>query len=459
VTTRSHLLIVSILASIFRSQSSQAVPYDFVVVATTNPGPFIGFPGQGLVPTLAPSLDADGSVAFVGRTASGTAVFLASHPSTVLSDFTQITDPTSISIGGTNELGRFTGGALAFSATTIPDAEDVIDRWTGTQLVPLLVGPAALSRDGPAVNALGTLVYSDADELLLADVQGSSVLFQLGDEAAGGAINSVFDSPAPDINDLGQVAFFATGSFNAGICNEAILLDDASVALGSDENDGEGCGFDPGTPGFDLVTSAPLAINKSGSVAYAVQFDLGAGDVPSRIFVDQTQIWDADTAGFESFFSVTEVALSDSGTVAFLLTGDNTAGVFTGPDPVADKVLAIGDPLCGSTVTAVNFQRYGINASDQLALAVELADSRALIVRAEPSTGPGDSCTPISTPEPDAQMLAAAAIVALRGKRQLRGSRRTISRFGKPVTTRKANGRWCSASMRSRSAPISGTAR
>jgi hypothetical protein len=352
----------------------------------------------------------------VGQVASGTAIFVASHPSAVLSDFAQITDPTSLSIGGANVLGRFTGGALAFSASTIPAAEDVIDRWTGGTLVPLLVGPAALSSAGPAVNALGTLVYSDAEKLFLADVQGSSVLFQLGDEAAGGAINSVFDAPAPDINDAGQVAFFAMGSFQSGQCNEGILEGDQAVALGDDEENGQGCGFDPGTPGFDLITLAPLAINKSGSVAYAVQFDLGAGDVPTRIFVDQTQIWDQDTsAGFESFDSVVDLALSDSGTVAFLLEGSDTTGVFTGPDPVADKVLATGDPLCGSTVTAVNFQRYGINASDQLALAVELADSRELIVRAEPSTGSGDPCKAIPTPEPDAQALAATTLAALLG--------------------------------------------
>ncbi len=30
---------------------------------------------------------------------------------------------------------------------------------------------------------------------------------------------------------------------------------------------------------------------------------------------------------------------------------DGGKGIFTGPDPISDKVIAIGDPLFGSTVT------------------------------------------------------------------------------------------------------------
>jgi len=405
------LAIVPTLASMLLSHSGQAAPYDFVVVATANPGPFLGFPGQGLVSTIAPTLDADGSVAFVGQVASGRAVFIASHPSAVLSDFTQITDPTSLSIGGENDLGRFTGGALAFSASTVPAGEDVIDRWTGTQLVPLLVGSAALSSAGPAVNALGTLAYSDAGDLFLADAQGSAVLFEQGDQAGGGAIDGVYDVVAPDINDAGDVAFSAIGSFQSDQCNEAILKDDQAVALGNSLTGGQGCNFDVGT-------IVPLAINASGSVAYVVTIavDLAVGDVDLTVFVDQTKVWHNHAPGFDTLMDVTDVAIGDRGTVAFAIEdGTGWQAVYTGEDPVADKVLATGDSLCGSTVTAINFQRYGINASDQLALAVELADARQLIVRAEPSTGSGDPCKAIPTPEPDAETLATTALAGLLG--------------------------------------------
>jgi len=417
---RVLLAIVPTLASILLSHTGQAAPYDFVVLATASPGPFTGFPAQGLV--ASPSLDADGSVAFVGQVASGRAVFVASHPSAVLSDFTQVTDPTSLSVGGETDLGRFTGGALAFIASTVPAGEEVVDRWTGSTLVPLLVGFAGPSSAGPAVNALGTLAYSDDDQLFLADAQGSSVLFQQGDQAGGGTIDHVYSVIAPDIDDAGDVAFGATGSFQSDQCNEAVLKDDQAVALGNSLTAGQGCDF-------DVPTTVPLAINASGSVAYVatIAVDIAVGDVDMTVFVDQTKVWHNHAPGFDdSFMDVTDVAIGDRGTVAFRIEEELTGwqAVYTGEDRVADKVLATGDPLCGSTVTAISFQRYGINASDQLALAVELADARALIVRAEPSTGAGDPCKAIPTPEPDSQMLAVTALVALLGVLARQSARR-----------------------------------
>ena len=95
-------------------------------------------------------------------------------------------------------------------------------------------------------------------------------------------------APCDAGHTLQQCIDSARGSFKSGICNVAILLDNETVALGSDENDGQGRGFELGTP-------APVAINASGSVAYAVRFFIEVGHVPARIFVDQTQICDEDT--------------------------------------------------------------------------------------------------------------------------------------------------------------------
>jgi hypothetical protein len=70
--------------------------------------------------------------------------------------------------------------------------------------------------------------------------------------------------------------------------------------------------------------------------------------------------------------------------VAFLGYPDaGGQGIFTGPDPVADKVIRTGDPLFGSTVTAVNFE-HGLNDAGQIVFLAELADGTRGVFRADP---------------------------------------------------------------------------
>ena len=64
---------------------------------------------------------------------------------------------------------------------------------------------------------------------------------------------------------------------------------------------------------------------------------------------------------------------------------EGPAGIFTGGDPVADKVIQIGDPLLGSTVGAIlfEFSRFGINDKGQIAFAV-FSGGQQVVVRADP---------------------------------------------------------------------------
>jgi hypothetical protein len=98
------------------------------------------------------------------------------------------------------------------------------------------------------------------------------------------------------------------------------------------------------------------------------------------VVVDSTVA--ATTAGpFQGFRAV---ALDAAGGLAFLATRDAGGdGIFRGPDPVADKVIATGDPLFGSTVTFLDFQRGGLNAAGEIAFRADLADGRTVIVRAD----------------------------------------------------------------------------
>jgi len=96
--------------------------------------------------------------------------------------------------------------------------------------------------------------------------------------------------------------------------------------------------------------------------------------------------------------------------VVFNATRANGAnGVYTGPDPVADRVLAIGDTLFGSHVTFTQFVRGGINDLGQIAVAYRLEDGRSGVVIASPVPEPGAA----------ASLLASAGLALLTRRRRV----------------------------------------
>ena len=79
-----------------------------------------------------------------------------------------------------------------------------------------------------------------------------------------------------------------------------------------------------------------------------------------------------DSAGPFQDFLVNRVSLNNHGQLAF--TGqldDGQWGVFVGPDPIEDRVLAVGDPLFGSIVSELF--SGDINDLGQVAISYELA--------------------------------------------------------------------------------------
>jgi len=177
----------------------------------------------------------------------------------------------------------------------------------------------------------------------------------------------------PDINDAGKVAF--VGSFPAASgCDDFVLRTTGGVpdrvAAGGVL---DGC---EGPEGLD----GPLAMNSGGQVAWLARLDSGA----QAVFLGNMQIV-AGATDIGDFFDA--VALNDAGQLAFLreqFTTPNVKGIYTGPDAVADKVIATGDSLFGSRVTDLAFDRDGLNNAGQIAFAATLADGRTVVVRADP---------------------------------------------------------------------------
>lgn len=384
---------IPLLLALLAPSRGCAVGYDYVVVASSDSGVF-----APLSFSLVPSIGTDGSIAFLATPTGsvGAAIFIGSGPGRSLADYTPVTAPgTSV-----RAIGSFLGGAVAFTGQS--GAQAGVFRWSAGVTTPIL---ATAQSTPPAVNAGGTLVYVEGGALHVADAQGSTTLIQKNDAIAGGTIFDIQATPAPDINDAGQIALFADIDFADPTCDEAFLRtvpgDAQVIALGHDT----ACDFF--TSG-----SVPLAMNELGGVAYAPEiFDTILGEIVDTVVVDSSKLWDSRDPAFASHLAVTDVALNDSGEVAFRVEGSLADGVYTGSDPVSDKVLAIGDPLCGSTVTGVDFQRYGLDPLGRLALFAALADGRRLIVRAEPVLDSGGTCQ--TAPEPAAFETGFVAIAAL----------------------------------------------
>ena len=65
--------------------------------------------------------------------------------------------------------------------------------------------------------------------------------------------------------------------------------------------------------------------------------------------------------------------------MAFHATLDDfsTSGIFVGPDPTADRVIATGDTLDGATVQNITFCEEGLNDSGELGFIANLEDPNA----------------------------------------------------------------------------------
>ena len=63
-------------------------------------------------------------------------------------------------------------------------------------------------------------------------------------------------------------------------------------------------------------------------------------------------------------------------------------GIFTSPDTLADEVISLGDPLFGSTVTALHITHESLNDNGQIAIFYQLATDAPGIARVDPRAIP-----------------------------------------------------------------------
>jgi hypothetical protein len=358
-------------------------------------GPDPAIDNGGTVAFLS-NLDMGGEGIFTGTGGATTTIAIA-DPSGTLGTFGTFQSPPALNDEDTVAFTAFlsTGVPRSFfggGLFSVSDGETTFIDDSNFEFVPFL--------GSPAINNEGTIAISTSPP------GGDNSLFIVSD----GATTLIADSSgpfdffgSPGINDAGTVAFQAT--LDAGGVGIFTISDGATTTIANN------------TGPFSFLLGGS-AINNAGTVAFGAFQDFQdflEGDGGGGIFTSSggaTTLIADNTGPFRTFGPP---AINDAGRVAFQATLDaGGVGIFTGADPVTDKVIATGDTLFDSTVTSLSFARFsnkGLNNSSQLAFFAELADGTSGIFRADPEPIPEFSSV--------LGLLAVGAFgVGLRWKRQ-----------------------------------------
>lgn len=132
-----------------------------------------------------------------------------------------------------------------------------------------------------------------------------------------------------------------------------------------------------GSNGVSLIFARP-AINNLGTVAFLASINGGPASIyttPDGASFTRAGQYPNNNALF---------AINDAGKVAYTLSG----GIYTGVDLVADKVIAPGDSLDGSTLQGGFSYMESLNNNGQVAFFAQLADGRRGVYRADPNRPP-----------------------------------------------------------------------
>ncbi|HMJ06190.1 MAG TPA: choice-of-anchor tandem repeat NxxGxxAF-containing protein, partial [Chthoniobacterales bacterium] len=254
-------------------------------------------------------------------------------------------------------------GTAVFWARKNPVSPGHWGIWTATgggvtNLVADNQGIFSVLGNSPTMNSAGTIAFSGGKDPVNNVAEAGLYVGTGGGDATVSTVLTATGSPlynwdgAPYINDKGQIAFKAY-----------------------EDNTGEPGIFVVNQDGTGLTTIA-----RAGGIG---------GSGPYSMF-DSPIINELGTVVFRGYLD----------------TGEH--GIYTGPNPVADKVIQEGDPLFGSTLSNVLFLR-GLNNKNEIAFYFELADGRSGIAKAKLNLSPKYRLTDLGLP-PNQQLFTPAAI-------------------------------------------------
>jgi hypothetical protein len=348
-----RLLLSTVL--LIAAPSASAITYTFTKIADSS-GP-LGIMADG------PAINSKGEVAFQAPLdAGGQGIFRGDGgPLTTIasgsSTYPQFTIRPSIS----------DSGLVAYVRTISASSSRVeVSDGTSTTIVADSTGPNFATFIGwPRINDNNVVAFAATR-----DGGGTGVFTATSTAAFSTIVQTGFTGISPNItfSNTGKVAFRgnspSTGGWAIFAANGAVTTPIATVA------------------GPYSTFAGNASINDDGWVTFRATLD---GQTVDHLFKSNggPAIDITDTNGPYSFAFIP--AINNSGLVAFRASLDNgTSGIFTGPDPQADKVIVSGDPLDGSTVQTATIHNDSLNDNGQIAFRATLADGRFGIYRADP---------------------------------------------------------------------------
>lgn len=375
-------IAVSLTVSLLASKQAEAASFTFTKVAES-----IG----SFVPQSSPALNNNGTVAFVAELEqfSHQGLFTVTDGS-----ITQIAD----TYGSFSQFETFAindSGLVAFGAESDERIQGIFTS-SGGVITPIISASEPFSSDlsGLDLNESGTIAFFKRSN----NGQGIEGIYT----SQNGSLTPLLTTldffsfvgvlPFPTINDSGTVAFESGRSIyttNGGGTYTSVI-----------------------DPSPFIVFDQFVSINNSGTVVFGGDFNTGGGGVFTARNGSLTTIATTNNT-FLDFYSL---AINDRGTVVFSAEIGGGAGIFTGSDPIADKVIAVGDEFFGSTISYLSFYREGLNNSDQIAFYAQLANGTSGIYLALAESQP----EPV--PEPSS-VLGLLSMVALGTRFQLKRQR------------------------------------
>jgi len=218
----------------------------------------------------------------------------------------------------------------------------------------------------PSLNNNGDVAFVrivNSSQLLVGNGEGPALVLYDNTGVFSGGLT------APTLNDFGAVAFVA----GLGNGQQGVFLGDGTSTTNIAETDGSFAGFGGTIPD----------VNNDGLVAFFAFQSTGeqgvfTGDGNSTMtFVD--------SQGPYQEFRFPNVNAAGAVLFEAILDGQSSRGLYVGPDPSTDKVVAPGDQLFDSmVVNAFGAGDQALNDRGEVVFYAVLADGRGVIVKAKP---------------------------------------------------------------------------
>ncbi len=239
-------------------------------------------------------------------------------------------------VGGGGGVFRGSGGAVTTIADTITDL-------TGTN-----------AGSSTSINDAGFVAFSGA-------IVGITNIL-IGD---GGALSSIahvgaeynFVGGRPQINNQGVVSFFGTPAGH----DTGVFLSDGTTNTEIADISGIAAGF--------LLNGG---LNDNGVASFVALAD---GSFERRIYIGNGGPLTEVAKVADGFSSLSVPDINNNGQLAFGAgIGALGNGIFTGSDPVADRVVGTGDALFGFNVSTIFFTVGGLNNNGDIAFSYRLTN-------------------------------------------------------------------------------------